>query len=446
MLGKPRKGTKVVKLEKVSLDINKLYEGKVFKNHRLLCEELGWEYKDSTDSKKAQLKVLSQYCEWHKEGHKIIVDKVYKSQAVAQKNVRLTESKLIKLGVQYNILNIMLSNLSKEDVEALNEGQEDGLLHTNYFVIPTLQKATGLVGDYYYVSRHHQEQIAQIEGIPVEEVNDFFYCTHKKMNRYIDESLKELKNKRLLTYSETKKLTFARVVLSPHDFKILQQGKHVKTERVYSQSYATKGQLGFIAKCERQAMERFGLTTFNQIYGRSNKERKKFFSHCNKLIRDNAQAYATTSGDDSIAELIHLHKYAKCYEIMFIPSWIQKEMKRIDKQLKEKAGFIELLNSHTFEGVCHLPVGEDVREYVNDKNVKSLKKNIQSRHRNAEDDSCRASEEYVSNGHTLVDNYVSRSCEGVRTKLEEYGLIQEPNFKVNNVVTVGITEVEQQSA
>ena len=45
-----------------------------------------------------------------------------------------------------------------------------------------------------------------------------------------------------------------------------------------------------------------------------------------------------------------------------------------------------------------------------------------------------------------MDNYGSRSCEGVRTKLEEYGLIQEPNFKVNNGVTVGITEVEQQSA
>lgn len=140
MLGKPRQGTKVAKLEKVSLDMTKLYDGKLFKNHRFLCEELGWEYKDSTDSKKAQLKVLSQYCEYHKEGHKIIVDKAYKSQAVAPKKVRLTESKLIKLGVQYNLLKIMLSNLSKEDVEALNAGQEDGLLHTNYFVIPTLQK------------------------------------------------------------------------------------------------------------------------------------------------------------------------------------------------------------------------------------------------------------------------------------------------------------------
>ena len=80
MVEKTCKVTKTVEDKVMSLDIAKLFDGKVFKNHRVMCEEFGWKYKDSTDSKKAQLKVLSQYCEWHKQGHKIIVDQVFNTK------------------------------------------------------------------------------------------------------------------------------------------------------------------------------------------------------------------------------------------------------------------------------------------------------------------------------------------------------------------------------
>lgn len=444
MIGLTREGK--LQIKKQTIQQEKLFEGKVFKNHRAMCDELGWEYIDSTNSKKAQLKVLSQYCEWYKQGQKIIIGKAHGNIGQTTNSSRMTESKLIKLGVQYNLLRIMLSDLNEEDIEILNTGQGE-LLHTNYFVMPTLQKATGLVGDYYYVSRHHQEQIAEIEEMPVEHVYDFFNCTHKKITRYITESLEDLKSKRLLTYSETKKLTFSHIVLDDSVMNRLKQTKKAVTKRVYSSSFATKGQLAFIMKCEREIMDKFGLTTFNQIYSRSKKERKRFFSLCVKQIRDNAERYARVSNDESIAQLKDLHKYAKCYEMTFVPNWIQKEMQRVNKQLSnEQSSLIELLNVHTFEGISHLPVGNDVRQYVNDKNVDSLKRNVQRRHDNAKGDTCRTSEDYVSNGNILIDNYVSRSCKEVREKLEEHGLIEKPDFNVHdsdNVVTVTIEEIDR---
>ena len=119
MIGLTRERKPQVK--KQTIQQEKLFEGKVFKNHRALCEEFGWEYINSTNSKKAQLKVLSQYCELHKQRQKIIIGKIHESVGQTPNSSRMTESKLIKLGVQYNILRILLSDLNKEDIEKTTE-------------------------------------------------------------------------------------------------------------------------------------------------------------------------------------------------------------------------------------------------------------------------------------------------------------------------------------
>lgn len=65
------------KKEKALAKVKALEELKgkvVFKNHEDMCNKLGWDYFDSGNSKKANLKTLEQIAEYHKEGQKIIVD------------------------------------------------------------------------------------------------------------------------------------------------------------------------------------------------------------------------------------------------------------------------------------------------------------------------------------------------------------------------------------
>ena len=66
-----------------------LQENTIIKNHKALCELLGWDFKQSTNSKNRQLNELSLYCDYHKEGHKIIIDKIHNEpkKKVANKNL-----------------------------------------------------------------------------------------------------------------------------------------------------------------------------------------------------------------------------------------------------------------------------------------------------------------------------------------------------------------------
>lgn len=57
------------------MNIENLSEGQIFKNYKALCEALG--IKPTTGkSKQIQMNKLSERVEWHKEGNKIIIDKI----------------------------------------------------------------------------------------------------------------------------------------------------------------------------------------------------------------------------------------------------------------------------------------------------------------------------------------------------------------------------------
>lgn len=63
----------------------------VFKNNKSVCEFLHREYHKHKNSIIATEKVLSQYCEWHKQGHKYIITSVY--EVVKQRQDDRTNNK-----------------------------------------------------------------------------------------------------------------------------------------------------------------------------------------------------------------------------------------------------------------------------------------------------------------------------------------------------------------
>ena len=418
------------------MDTSKLHKGQIIKNHKALCELLGVEPKTNGKSKQLQWKAFENHFKFHKQGHSIIIDEVYVKPKVV--TGRMTTSKLIRYGVEYNILRVMLSNIKQSDVTNLNCGVEDlDDLQTYYFTSPTLHKAVGLVGDVYYTSRHHQEEIAEIEDIPLAHVQDFFNCTHKRIDTYLKQSLQELHDKRLLTYGETKKITLRYESSQQTSVNDILDNKRVQVGCVYNDIYATHEQLAFINKCERKVMVKFKLKKFNQIYTRSKNTRERFFSQCYKEVRKQAKL----SQDPHINVLKDLHKYAKCYKMTFVPNWIEEELQRVGKELSyNKSSFLELLNEHTFEEIQHLPTNvEDMRDYVNDTNMKSLKGNISNRNMKANSNSFRSDKDYVANGTILVDNYINRSCDDTKEKLIEHGLMKAKKdysrFDDENIVT-----------
>ena len=63
-------------MKELSMKIENLREGMVIKNYKELCKLL--EIKEQGgSSKRIQFKELDRYCSYHKDGHKIIIDKIY---------------------------------------------------------------------------------------------------------------------------------------------------------------------------------------------------------------------------------------------------------------------------------------------------------------------------------------------------------------------------------
>ena len=73
-------------MSKYPINMNELWNGRVFKNYRDLCRQMNWKtYKSSSNGSLAQLKVLSTVCKWQKDvdengkklSNKIIIEEVY---------------------------------------------------------------------------------------------------------------------------------------------------------------------------------------------------------------------------------------------------------------------------------------------------------------------------------------------------------------------------------
>lgn len=67
------------------MKIEELYEGRVFKNYKDLCETLNIPVKTS-NSKKSQIKELSRFCLINQKGHTITIERLYKNPLVLPEN------------------------------------------------------------------------------------------------------------------------------------------------------------------------------------------------------------------------------------------------------------------------------------------------------------------------------------------------------------------------
>ena len=73
------------------MKIENLKEGMVIKNYKELCRYLEWNT-TTGNAKKSQFKDLERYCKYHKEGQKIVIDKIYKTPLPKEDNVRNTKN------------------------------------------------------------------------------------------------------------------------------------------------------------------------------------------------------------------------------------------------------------------------------------------------------------------------------------------------------------------
>lgn len=172
------------------MNLEKLEVGKVFKNYKELCKELGLPVKGGK-GRQYQLKDLERYCKYRKEGHKFIIEEVY------NKPLKKTDNRGKSLGSRNN--NGVYSDLIQLLIlDLLVQGNNNGrVLISRSRLIEAMQ----LVNKNYYYAGENVPKLSQYADIDERTIYDFYNTSRGSFRNAINVALKSLESKKLIMYN-----------------------------------------------------------------------------------------------------------------------------------------------------------------------------------------------------------------------------------------------------
>ena len=168
----------------------KLYEGLIIKNYKELCEE----YLDVKPTKgacrKYHFKELERYCDYHKEGQKIIIDKVFEC----------VKEKIDMRGKQDNNTAPYVENIKLNIIGELLTKGTNGKYVVGKGV---LLRNVGLTNINYSYCKRRQNKLATYLEINKEIVNDYYNSVDSMLLGNLEKALKDLSNQKIIQYNTT---------------------------------------------------------------------------------------------------------------------------------------------------------------------------------------------------------------------------------------------------
>lgn len=379
------------------LHIENLKKYKELKNYKHLCEILEIEPLVG-DSKKSQLKDLERYCKYHNQGHKFIIDDIYKTplskienrgKSIGSRGNNKTE--YIE-NIEKLILHILVQNILEGDDKKVGEI----FLSKN-----KLLKLLNMTNKNYGFCKSRTEKLSMFTDISLEEVNDFFECTDSTIVRSLETALNQLRNRSLIFWS--KAMTICELVneVNNND-KIINEfiGSHidyygdevkdygVKANKVFRK--ATKEEVSNILLLERIAMDYLGCKSKQDLIleGKWNVFRQTVNE---KLVKSNIEFYYDS------------------YEIIANETYINN---KIDEFLKFNIPHQDVI---THESI----INEGVMNKITDNAKKRAKKakNIDNKDMTKIKLQVRANDKYIDNMTLLVNLMLNRTTKDVRSKV-----------------------------
>jgi hypothetical protein len=175
------------------MNLQNLHEGQVVKNYKELCALLDITEKIG-NSRKSQIKEIERHFKFKKEGHLIIVEKVYDKAEIKMDGRKLGNRSIYVDDVSVQLLNYLVENKTKR--YKVGDSERTFLTARNIFQI------TGMINSKYLPTK--QSIKAFIDETPksleIEDLNEFFARTESKMREILMSSLKNLDARLMITY------------------------------------------------------------------------------------------------------------------------------------------------------------------------------------------------------------------------------------------------------
>ena len=270
-----------------------MLERKIYKNWRELCESVGWKTTGGT-YKKSREKDLNDVCDWHREGNKIIIDKIFgelSEDSDKRKNNGGNSTKSTKEDdKRANNKNQGHSTSKYEMIDTLIYNQLSNVERT--FTKRQLIRNAGL-----YISKDTINNACDVNEY---SVNDFLDVYNSTISKLIDTSLERMSKNGIIEYDKVividNSMTF--VDLDSKVCKVIENienevAKDMNVKNVFLLSEADKKV--FYEKCNEKAIEAgvcfdyyyraYRITKINTLEKYSNTAKEELLNKLCKSIK-----------------------------------------------------------------------------------------------------------------------------------------------------------------
>lgn len=350
------------------MNINTLEKGKIFKNWKVLCKELDIPCKPS-NSRKSDEKELSRFCDWHKEGQKIIIDKVFKIP-------KDKEDKRMDSMTQ-NVMGNML-------VELITKYGKEGSLST-FFDKNLLYELCEMYNPSYKFYRFNQEELAKRDNVDIDTIRDFYNISNNVFVSNINKGGKWLKSKRLATMFDTY------AIKTKHGHRVV-----TKEEHAIIQSYEAKV-IEEIYETNRKDLFLNSTESMNYRTLR-NKVSEMINEDANKIINYRPNELKKVLHGDIIIGLMDIEYYYPVYEFV---GDVNKIKKYYDKQVKKVQEEKTKVNNRTIE-----KINESVDNKISNAKNNNEDKYLFGNKINKERKERRSDDKYRQDMDKLIDNHI----------------------------------------
>ena len=169
----------------LELDTSKIEEGMLIKNYKQLCELLNLKV-TTGESKQIQMREIERYMDLLKDGNSYVVLEIYDKPIPSTVSSKYTKF----------IQNILLYYLSKQDVPVIYINKNE------------LIRILGLVNNKYIEYKKDNSKLLKIPNMDEYNIAEFYKRCDAKILSILESSLKSLKKRILLDYSDAYKIYY----------------------------------------------------------------------------------------------------------------------------------------------------------------------------------------------------------------------------------------------
>ncbi|AVK50654.1 hypothetical protein AXY43_23015 [Clostridium sp. MF28] len=164
-------------------------ELKAYKNYKEICAAMDW-VPTTGKGRPLQFKDLERFCNYHKQGQKIIIDEIFSEPLPKEDNKRNS---------------IYAENVDKLLVHMCSELYDSKYKYIELSTNGMLVKLH-MINRNYRIGRNNIDKFSRYLEIPIETLYDFFNSTHKKNKDITESGLNRLKNKCLIDWYLVRKV------------------------------------------------------------------------------------------------------------------------------------------------------------------------------------------------------------------------------------------------